>query len=213
MKATKTAKTVPLFHDETIMTSDKTLQFYADNAATYAEHARAPTGEPLNRFLAALPIGARILELGCGNGRDAAHMLSLGYDVDPTDGTPELTLEAEKRLGRPVRILRFEQLDATADYDGVWACASLLHVPDKSLPDILRRIHRALRPGGSFTASYKAGDGEGHDGFDRYYNYPSPERLTEAYRDAGWLDLRLETKMGSGYDALPTRWLWMTARS
>nr|WP_314256988.1 class I SAM-dependent methyltransferase [uncultured Devosia sp.] len=194
------------------MTDDKTLRFYADNAATYARHAIAPTGEPLTRFLSALPSRARILELGCGNGRDAAHMLAQGYDVDPTDGTPELPREAETRLGKPVRVLLFEQLDAMAAYDGIWACASLLHVEDADLAAILARIHRALRPGGVFTASYKAGRAEGRDKLDRYYNYPTAERLTEAYRAAGWTHLQLETEMGSGYDALPTQWLWMTAR-
>lgn len=194
------------------MTENKTLQFYADNAAAYAEHATAPTGRFLTQFLADLRPHARILELGCGNGRDAAHMLAQGYDVDPTDGTLELTKEAEKRLGRPVRLLRFEQLDATQAYDGIWACASLLHVLDRDLHHILTRIHRALRPGGTFTASYKAGHGEGHDTLDRYYNYPTAERLTQAYRDAGWTNLALETEMGSGYDVLPTQWFWMTAR-
>lgn len=199
-------------HVEIIMADNKTLRFYAENAATYAAHSTAPTGQNLTRFLDALPVHARILELGCGNGRDAAHMLAQGYDVDPTDGTSELAEEAEKRLGRRVRILRFDQLDAADAYDGVWACASLLHVPDADLPGILARIHRALRRGGIFTASYKAGDGEGHDGLGRYYNYPTAERLNEAYAQAGWTDLQLETEMGSGYDALPTRWFWMTAR-
>lgn len=111
------------------MADDPTLRFYAENAAVYAEHVMTPTGARLNAFLALVPAGGKILELGCGNGRDAAHMLSLGFDVDATDGTPELAAEAERRIGRPVRILRFEHLDANATYDGVWACASLLHAP------------------------------------------------------------------------------------
>lgn len=194
------------------MADDPTLRFYADNAAVYAEHLTMPTGERLDAFLALVPAGGKILELGCGNGRDAAHMLSLGFDVDPTDGTPELAAEAEKRLGRPVRILRFEQLDAIAAYDGIWACASLLHAPASDLVSILGRIHRALRPGGVFTASFKGGTGEGRDELGRYYNYPTSERLRADYEAAGWTDLTLEANMGSGYDAKPTEWLWVTAR-
>ena len=139
------------------MTDDPTLRFYADNAATYAQHVTTPTGQQLSAFLALLPSGGKILELGCGNGRDAAHMLALGFDVDATDGTPELAAEAERRIGQPVRILRFEQLDAVAAYDGIWASASLLHAPAGDLVNILSRIHRALRPDGVFTASVKAG--------------------------------------------------------
>lgn len=194
------------------MTEDPTLRFYADNAATYAEHVTTPTGERLSAFLALLPAGGKVLELGCGNGRDSAHMLSLGFDVEPSDGTPELAAEAERRIGRPVRILRFEQLEAIAAYDGIWACASLLHAPASDLVDILGRIHRALRPGGVFTASFKAGTGEGHDDLGRYFNYPSAARLRADYAAAGWNDVGLEAQMGSGYDAKPTEWLWVTAR-
>lgn len=194
------------------MTDDPTLRFYADNAATYAQHVTTPTGKQLSAFLALLPSGGKILELGCGNGRDAAHMLSLGFDVDATDGTPELAAEAERRIGQPVRILRFEQLDAITAYDGIWACASLLHAPAGDLVDILSRIHRALRPDGIFTASFKAGNGEGHDSLGRYFNYPSTEHLRADYASAGWRDVVLETRMGSGYDAKATEWLWLTAR-
>ncbi|MHA6300231.1 class I SAM-dependent methyltransferase [Devosia sp. CAU 1758] len=194
------------------MADDETLGFYADNAAAYAEHRRRPTGERLNAFLSTVPQGARILELGCGNGMDAQYMLARGFDVDATDGTPELVAEARRRIGDRARILRFGQLDAEAGYDGVWACASLLHVPAATLPDILGRIHRALQPGGVFVASFKSGTGEGRDGMGRYYNYPTSEALLAAYATAGWTDLVLETNMGSGFDALPTQWFWVTAR-
>jgi len=195
------------------MSDQQTLQFYAENAARYAQHRTRPSDEKLTAFLAALPAGARILELGCGNGMDAEHMLAQGFDVDATDGTPELVAEAQTRLGARARVMRFEQLDAEAEYGGVWASASLLHVPTADLPNILTRVRRALRPGGVFVASFKAGTGEGRDSMGRYYNYPSAETLKAAYRAAGWTDIVLETKMGSGYDALPTEWLWMTARS
>jgi SAM-dependent methyltransferase len=194
------------------MADDETLRFYADNAATYARHRTGPSIDRLDAFLATLPAGSRVLELGCGNGMDAEHMLAQGFLVDATDGTPELVAEARKLIGNRARVMRFEELEAVAEYDGVWASASLLHVPAVTLPDILKRIHRAQRPGGIFVASFKSGTGEGRDGMGRYYNYPTPEALEAVYRAAGWSDLRLETTMGSGFDALPTQWLWMTAR-
>ena len=194
------------------MSDDETLRFYADNAATYAQHRTRPTLERLETFLAALPAGARILELGCGNGMDAQYMLAQGFDVDATDGTPELVAEAHKRVGERARMMRFDALVAEAAYDGIWACASLLHVPASDLTEILGCIRTALRPGGAFVASFKGGSGEGRDAMGRYYNYPSAEALEASYRAAGWTNLTLETNMGSGYDALPTKWLWMTAR-
>lgn len=194
------------------MTDRSTLEFYAANAATYVQHGDDQPSERLLAFIRALPAGAQVLELGAGSGRDAAHMLAQGLVVDPTDASPDLAAEAEKRLGRPVRQMCFDQLDAEACYDAVWASASLLHAPASELTEDLSRIHRALRAGGLFAASFKAGSGEGRDGLGRYYNYPDAETLLSHYRAAGWADLLLEAVMGSGYDNQPTEWLWVTAR-
>lgn len=188
------------------MADDRTLRFYAENAPAYAKHRTQPSGERLTAFLAALPVGARVLELGCGNGMDAELMLARGFDIDATDGTRELVAEAQKRVGQRARLMRFEALDAEAGYDGIWASASLLHVPTLELPDILNRIYNALRPAGMFVASFKSGAGEGRDTMGRYYNYPSAKALDVAYRLAGWEHAGLETTIGSGYDGLPTKW-------
>ncbi|UYN98508.1 MAG: class I SAM-dependent methyltransferase [Devosia sp.] len=195
------------------MTDDtRTLRFYADRAKIYAQHRKRPAVRRLDGFLALLPAGARILELGCGNGMDAQYMLAQGFEVDATDGTPGMVDVARTRIGERARVMRFEDLDAIDAYDGVWASASLLHVPAAGLPDMLTRIHQALRPGGVFVASFKGGTGEGRDHMGRYFNYPSAAGLEAAYRASGWSDLSLETNMGSGFDTLPTQWLWMTAR-
>ena len=194
------------------MSDEQTLDFYARNAAEYARHLDRPSAR-LSGFLQALPARSRILELGCGNGRDALQMLAQGFDVDPTDGSAQLAAEAERRLGRKVRVLRFGDLDAQQAYDGIWACASLLHEPVASLPAVLACIHAALRPGGLFVASFKAGSGEGRDRLGRYFNYPSPEMLAQMYGSAGWDDPRIEQQPGTGYDASPTQWLWVTARA
>lgn len=195
------------------MSDNDTLRFYADNAATYAGRNRGEIDPQLHAFARALPRGAKVLELGTGSGRDAAFLIEQGFDVTPSDGSPDLAAEAEKLLGRPVRVMRFDELTETDAYDGIWACASLLHAPAAELPDDLARIFRALRPGGLFVASFKAGEGEGRDGFGRYYNYPSPEALRAYYAAAAdWGSFAMSEVMGSGYDNLPTRWLWVTVR-
>ena len=182
-------------HDE------RTLAFYASEAETYVAKGWDGLNPDLTVFLNRLKPGARVLELGCGSGRDAAAMLERGFDVDPTDGSPEMARQAEKRIGRPVRVMRFDALNANADYDAVWASASLLHVPRQALVGVLARIHRALRPGGQHFASYKGGTREGRDEFGRFFNYPSADYLRAIYRSAGdWAAFDLESSTGTGYD-------------
>ena len=103
-----------------------TLDFYAGQASEYLGHRPEHINRELVDFLALLSPGARILELGCGGGTDAAYMIEQGFDVDPTDGVAAMARAAEERLGRPVRVMRFDELDAVEDYDAVIANASLL---------------------------------------------------------------------------------------
>lgn len=191
---------------------EPTLQFYRGNAQAYAgreitRHTR------LTRFLALLPPGATILELGCGAGADSAQMLAGGFDVRPTDGSAEMADEASRRLGRPVETLLFHELDEVEAYDGVWANACLLHVPRSELAHVLTLIWRALKPGGCFYASYKAGSADGRDSLNRYYNYPSPDWLRAKYAEAGsWNSFSIETGEVRGFDNEQAAMLFVVAR-
>jgi SAM-dependent methyltransferase len=188
-----------------------TLGFYAAEAEIYAGRTRELGEARLRRFAELLPAGGQVLELGCGGGQDSEALLGLGLDVTPTDGSPELAAEAQKRLGRPVSVLLFEDLVAEAAFDGVWANACLLHVPRPALAGILARVHLALQPGGAFYASFKAGEADGRDRFGRYYNYPDADWLRTAYGAERWSSLDIDEDLGGGYDQEPTRWLHVTA--
>lgn len=191
-----------------------TLAFYDAEARAYAARYGNHVRPELAAFLVRLPSGARVLELGCGGGQDAAAMLAAGFDVDATDGSPALAAEAERRLGRAVRVMRFGELAADAAYDGVWAAACLLHVPRAGLPGILARIHRALRPGGLHFASYKATGREGRDRFGRLYNQLGANALRDAYARAGaWEFVAIEERAGTGYDGEETPWVAITVRN
>jgi 2-polyprenyl-3-methyl-5-hydroxy-6-metoxy-1,4-benzoquinol methylase len=189
-----------------------TLAFYDREAAKYASRAKPERNKRLEAFMASLAKGAKILELGCGGGRDSEAMIRAGFDVTPTDGSVGLAREAEKRLGRPVRILRFEDLDDQGVYDAVWANACLLHVPEDRLGDVLAKIHKAMRRGGRFYASFKKGDGGDRDELGRYYNFPSREKLSATYVQAGeWIGLTMEEAPSGGYDAVTRTFVHVTA--
>jgi SAM-dependent methyltransferase len=186
---------------------EKTLQFYRSNAQSYADWAKAPSTR-LRGFLALLPPGGSILELGCGAGNHSAVMLEAGFAVRATDGSPEMAEIASRRLGHPVEAMLFHELNAHEAYDGVWASACLLHVPREELSGILDRIHCALNRSGVFYASFKIGDGDGRDNLGRYYNYPSPEWLRATYAAAGeWNTLSSDTSVIQSFDETPANML------
>jgi SAM-dependent methyltransferase len=192
---------------------EATLQFYRSNAEAYAGRTFTSRQARLVAFLARLPPGASILELGCGAGGDTAEMLARGFDVRPTDGSPEMAGAASKHLGRMVETLLFHDLDEVEAYDAVWANACLLHVPRPELADVLARIWRALKPAGVFYASYKEGDGDGRDTLDRYYNYPSPDWLRATYAEAAnWNSLSIESGEVIGFDDKMASMLFVVAR-
>ena len=191
---------------------DQTLAWYDREAGVYAHRREPSRSERMDAFLARLKPGASILELGSGGGQDAALMLAAGFDVTPTDGSPGLAAQAQARLGRSVRVMRFEELDAVEAYDAVWASACLLHVPEEALAGILGRVWRALKLGGLFFASFKAGDGGDRDSLGRYYNFVSRPALEAAYAQAGpWSELSFDETPGGGYDGVPRTWLMVVA--
>jgi SAM-dependent methyltransferase len=146
-------------HGETM--NDETLRYYRDQAETFVLDTQAVDMAPLYaRFLPRLHANARILDAGCGSGRDARAFAERGFQVTAFDASPAMGAVAEAHLGAPVAVLRFQEIAWREAFDGIWACASLLHVPTAELPDVMRRLGRALRPGGILYASFKYGHGE-----------------------------------------------------
>jgi SAM-dependent methyltransferase len=191
---------------------EETLQFYRRNAESYAAWAKAPSTR-LIAFLGLLPPSGSILELGCGAGNHAAEMLARGFTLRATDGSPEMAEVATRRLNHPVETMRFEELDDHDAFDGVWASACLLHVPMDELAGILARIHRALKAGGAFYASFKTGEGDGRDSLGRYYNYPSADWLSATYAAAGpWRMISSDSSEIKSFDDVPATMLHLVMR-
>lgn len=137
------------------------LDYYDTHAAAFFAETRDVDMEPLYaRFLAHVQSGGRLLDAGCGSGRDTRAFLERGYAVTAFDASPTLAALASAHCGIEIEIRRFQEVEWSATFDGIWACASLLHVPLVELPDVLQRLAYALRSGGVLYASFKYGAGE-----------------------------------------------------
>jgi SAM-dependent methyltransferase len=138
-----------------------TTDYYDTHADGFIAQTVNVDMAPLHvRFLAHLPPRANILDAGCGSGRDAKAFLDQGCEITAFDGSQEMARRASALLSRPVLHMRFDQMQFDAVFDGIWASASLLHVPQSDLTAIFDRLVYALKPGGIWYMSFKVGDGE-----------------------------------------------------
>jgi SAM-dependent methyltransferase len=139
-----------------------TEQYYNERAAMFARDTLDLDMGPFYApFLERIPTGGHILDAGCGPGRDSRAFLARGYEVTACDAAAAMVAMASALIGRPVLHLRFQELAFTETFDGIWACASLLHVPRAEMDDVLGRLAQGLVPGGILFASFKYGAGEG----------------------------------------------------
>ena len=141
---------------------NSTLNYYNTNAKSFISSTLAVDfSQTQDKFLCLLPPAASILDFGCGSGRDTKYFLDAGMQVDATDGSEELCRLASEYTGIPVRQMLFEDLDAKAQYDGIWACSSILHLPKDALKDVLKKMIVALKENGIIYTSFKYGMLEG----------------------------------------------------
>lgn len=137
---------------------DPTHQYYVQFAAEFFSSTVGVDMAPIRqRFLAQLAPRAHILDAGCGSGRDARAFAEAGFQVTAFDASAALARLASEHCGFEVTARRFEDVDEVAQYDGIWCCASLLHVPLAAMPETLARLWNALRPGDmAYVAPYLA---------------------------------------------------------
>jgi SAM-dependent methyltransferase len=165
-----------------------------------------------DRFLAELPTGGSILDLGCGSGRDTAYFREKGFTVTPTDGSAHMCELASDYLGTPVRVQEFNQLDDVALYDGIFASASIMHLEYDRLVELMPKLVRALKLGGVLYVSFKYGDTDGYLG-KRYYTYMTEERFAALAATVPELEVMRVGIFGNEHPGQPDfRWLWALLR-
>lgn len=148
---------------------DKTIAYYNKNAESFVRDTETVEfTEVWDRFLSYMPKGAYILDFGCGSGRDTKYFLTKGFEVDAVDGSEKLCKLASENTGHIVRKMLFSELDECEKYNGIWACASILHLPKDELKSVFRKMLRAVKTGGYIYASFKYGEFEGYRN-ERYF--------------------------------------------
>ena len=156
------ARSARVLGRKSMTATEETIAYYDGNAKKFiANTANIEFSALQKTFADMLPEGGRILDLGCGSGRDSLAFLKAGLSVDAVDGSAEMVKAASELTGLRVEHATFADFEPRGAYDGIWACSSLLHVPAAELPDIVAKYAAALKPGGRFYLSFKIGD---HDG-------------------------------------------------
>ncbi len=148
------------------------IDYYNRFASEYYEKTVNVTmQEQLKQFMELLPIGGAVLDLGCGSGRDSLFLVEEGFDVTSLDGAKKMCELAQIHVGQEVLNLTYDQLDFNEVFDGIWACASLVHEDPDKLSVTLQRVFDCLKSEGVMYMSFRYGDFIGFNSDINFYAY------------------------------------------
>ena len=172
-----------------VLASEETIEYYEKNAEIFVNSTIDVKFEDVQiRFSEFIPRGGYILDFGCGSGRDAKAFLDMGYRVDAVDGSEKLCELASQNIGIAVRKMLFSELDECEKYDGIWACASILHLPKDELKIVFLKMLRAVKRGGYIYTSFKHGEFEGFRN-NRYFTDFTTDSFKEFIKDVTELSI------------------------
>lgn len=168
---------------------NNTIEYYNKNVDEFVQETLSVDFVLIQeRFLVNLPVGAYILDFGCGSGRDTKYFLDKGYQVEAVDGSVELCKIASEYTGIHVKQMLFEELDESEKYDGIWACSSILHLDKSVLKDVLKKMLVALKVNGIVYTSFKYGNFEGERN-GRYFTNFTEESFRKYMQEVSELQI------------------------
>ena len=191
---------------------NKTLNYYNQNADSFIEGTVSVNFKEVQDKFLQLLLGKKILDFGCGSGRDTIYFLKSGFDVTATDGSEELCKYASEYTGIQVKQMLFQDLDDVDYYDGIWACSSILHLSKNELRIVMNKMSRALKSGGIIYTSFKYGNFEGERN-GRFFTDFTIDEFTDFVKDVK--EMAIEEYWITG-DVRPgrgdERWLYLILR-
>lgn len=165
-----------------------TINYYDENAKSFFEGTvNADMSETRNKFLGYVK-GSKILDAGCGSGRDSKVFIDKGYSVTAMDASLEMVRLSSEYTGLNVKHMMFQEIDFVEEFDGIWASASLLHVGRSEMDEVLERLARALKKDGVLYASFKYGNFEGERN-GRFFSYYDEVLIKELVDRRGMFEI------------------------
>jgi SAM-dependent methyltransferase len=150
--------------------TDPTIAYYNENAKDfYNRTVNAEMTDAYINFLEYVKPGGKILDAGCGSGRDSLYFKNNGFNVTAFDASEEMVKRSSELIGQKVLHLTFNQIDFHQLFDGIWASASLLHVKRTDIINVISKLASYLCDDGVFYMSFKYGNKE-YEEDRRYFN-------------------------------------------
>lgn len=188
------------------------IEYYNNNSKEFIENTiNSDMSLWRDKFEKYIPDGGHILDAGCGSGRDSKAFFKHGYSVVAFDASREMCKFASEYLGFEVWQMRFDEICFDEEFDGVWACASLLHVDADKIADAMNNIKNALKDNGVIYASFKYGEGTTSKG-DRSFTNMNEEGIAQLMAGCGFEILECDISQDVRPDRNDEKWINVIAR-